>query len=70
MNLYQKVRKRCAAAGITISELERRLGFPRGSIAKWDNNIPSVQKVEKVAEELGITIDTLIKDDEGGDSDE
>lgn len=64
MNLYQKVKRRCMAAGISVSELERRLGFPRGSVAKWDNNIPSIQKVERVAEELGITIDTLIKDGE------
>ena len=33
MNLYQKVKQRCADVGMSISELERECGFPRGSVA-------------------------------------
>lgn len=64
MNLYQKVKQRCADVGMSISELERECGFPRGSVAKWDVNIPSIEKVKKVADALNTSIDILIEGEE------
>ena len=61
MNLYQRVKRACADRGLSIAELERECEFPRGSVAKWDVNIPSIEKVKKAADALGITIDTLIE---------
>nr|DAM62594.1 MAG TPA: helix-turn-helix domain protein [Herelleviridae sp.]DAO85477.1 MAG TPA: helix-turn-helix domain protein [Caudoviricetes sp.] len=44
------------------------MGFPRSSISKWNDNIPSVLKVKKVAEYFGVAIDDLISDkDEGNE---
>ena len=64
MNLYQKVKQRCADVGMSISELERECRFPRGSVAKWDVNIPSIEKVKKVANALNTSIDILIEGEE------
>lgn len=42
-------------------ELERQLGFSRGSIFKWDTNIPSVERVKLVADKLNKPIEFFIK---------
>ena len=46
--------------GLTITELERRLGFSRGSIAKWDISLPNIERVDKVAKFFGVSIDYLL----------
>ena len=43
-----------------IAQLERSLGLSQGSIRNWDEKPPSYDKVEKVANYFGITIDELI----------
>ena len=35
-----------------VSELEKELNFARSSIYKWNKNIPSAEKLKKVAERL------------------
>ena len=47
MGIYDNIRLLCRDKGRKISELETELGFPRSSIAKWNENIPSVLKVKK-----------------------
>ena len=60
MNLYQKVKKLCADRNISVMHMEEQLNFPRGSVYKWDANIPSVEKVKQVADFLKVTVDELI----------
>ena len=50
MSIYKNVKNACSEAGITITALEAKLGFPRSSICKWDVNTPGVDKVKAVAE--------------------
>ena len=61
MNLYCNIQMKCLKAGISVNRLESELGFPRGSICKWDRNIPSIAKVKAVADRLEVTIDELLK---------
>lgn len=67
MGIYDNVKRLCATHGKKVLELETELGFPRSSISKWNDNIPSVLKVKKVAEYFGVAIDDLISKDEGND---
>lgn len=63
--MYRQVQEICKEKGITISKLETELGFPRGSIYKWTEHSPSIEKVKKVAEYLKLPIDSFVpKDDE------
>lgn len=62
MRIYRNIKLRCTASGITVSELERALGFTRGSLYKWDKNIPSVDRAAVVAKALHCTIEDLIRD--------
>ncbi|WP_394523715.1 helix-turn-helix domain-containing protein [Lacrimispora sp. JR3] len=60
--LYGNIKNLCDKKNIPISQLERNLEFPRSSICKWDENEPSVWRVQKVAKLLGVTVDSLLED--------
>ena len=62
MRIYRNVKLRCTAAGITISDLERSMGFTRGTLYKWNRNIPSVDKVVRVAKALRCSVEDLVRD--------
>ena len=66
MGIYDNVKRLCATHGKKVLELETELGFPRSSISKWNDNIPSVLKVKKVAEYFNVAIDDLISDKDEG----
>lgn len=59
--LLENVKRICKQKKIPISMLERDLLFPRGSIFKWDKTQPSVDKVKKVADRLGVKVDKLLE---------
>lgn len=57
---YDKVKKICKEKHIAIWKLEEDLGFAQGSVCKWNKVSPSIERVKKVADYLGITVDELI----------
>ena len=61
--MLQRIKKKAEEAGIPIREIERRCGFPFGSLKRWDRIEPSVYKVGAVANVLGCTVDDLIRED-------
>lgn len=61
MSIYKNVKNACSEAGITITALEAKLGFPRSSTCKWDVNTPGVDKVKAVAEELKKPIEFFLE---------
>lgn len=61
MLLYDNVKKICESQGISVSELERSLGFPRSYVCKWNENEPGIRKVQKVANFLGVPIEELLE---------
>lgn len=62
MAIYDKVKEACAEKNISILALETELEFPRSSICKWNENIPSVTKVKAVAERLGKSIEYFLEE--------
>lgn len=58
---YQRIKNLAESRGYKITEVERKCGFGRSSIIKWDKNIPSIDKVEKVADLFGVSIDYLVE---------
>ena len=62
--MLKNIKKLCVDHDISLSELERRSGINPGSIYRWDENTPSVDKVKKVADYLGVTVDELLEPDE------
>lgn len=60
MSLYENVKKQCEAHNISVLQLESQLGFARSSICKWDTNVPSVDRVQKVANFLNVPITEIL----------
>lgn len=49
MKVYDVIRHLCKEKGITVTALEKELGFARGSLSKIDKNKPSMERVRKLA---------------------
>jgi len=58
--MYEKIKEICKGRKITISKLEEDLGISQGSVCKWGVISPSVDKVKKVADYLGVDINKLL----------
>ena len=48
--LYERIKELCKEKGVTVSQMERDLGFAKGSISKIDKHKPSIDKIVKIAE--------------------
>ena len=63
MAIFNNVRKVLAEKGISVSEFERGIGIQLGGFYKWENHEPSIYKVKAAADYLGVSIDSLTKDE-------
>lgn len=60
MNLYENIKKKCKAKGISIAKLERDTKLSVGSISHWRVSDPKVGNVKAVADYLRCTVDELL----------
>lgn len=60
MSLLDVVLQLCQEKGITKTQLERECGFSQNSINKWATQSPSADKLIKVSERLGVSVDYLL----------
>ena len=60
MSLYENIKKRCKAKGISVAKLERSAKLSVGSISHWRTSDPKVSNVKAVADYLHCTIDELL----------
>lgn len=58
------IRRLCKEQGITISALEKSLNIGNGTISRWDNSSPRVDTLKLVADNFGITVDSLLRPDD------
>lgn len=61
--ILKNVIKLCGERGISISKLEKTLGFGNATIRGWENSSPTIDKLKKVADYFGVSVETLIADD-------
>lgn len=59
--MLNEIKRLCKSNHASVCKLERETGLSQGSISRWDVNIPSVDKVKKVADYFGVTVDELLK---------
>lgn len=65
MSTYEIIKMLCKKNGVSVSFLEKELGFSNASISKWKKSAPGAESVKKVADYFGVTIDYLISGDSG-----
>jgi len=63
--IFESIRKLCQKMGISISELERETGLGNGTICRWKQCDPTVSKLKRVADYLGVSLDSLASATEG-----
>lgn len=64
--LYENIKNIASNKGISVNRIETDLKLGKAVISKWNKNRPSVDKVALVANYLGVSIETLVKDDVRG----
>ena len=60
MNLLEKIQELCKENGMNPSKLEIELGFGKGTLYKWGKSSPNTDKLSKVADYFGVSLDYLI----------
>ena len=59
--LFEKISNLCKEKGISIAKLEEECGLGNATVRRWDNSIPRLDSVQKVANYLGVPIEDLLK---------
>ena len=65
--MLDKIKALCKEKGVSVSQLEQELGFGNKAIYKWDEQTPGIDRVKKVADYFGVTVDYLIADEKSFD---
>ena len=60
MTLTERIKDVAAPLGHSFASIEREANFGRGTIRKWDTNVPSADKLLKVATILNTSMDYLM----------
>lgn len=62
--LLENISELCKSRRITFAELERSTGLGNGTVRRWNEMNPRVDKLKLVADFFGVTIDSLLQDAE------
>lgn len=62
MALVETIKQLCLKTGDTFASLEKKLHFGNATIRKWDKAMPSGDRLLKVAEYFGVSVDYLLGD--------
>lgn len=68
MLTYETIKKLCKENGVTVTGLEKELGFSRGSLCKVNTNKPSMEKVQKISDYFNVSVEYLMGTEEKEDS--
>lgn len=63
--MYGKIKKMCDEREITVTSLERELGFGRATIAKWQKSSPTIDNLKKVSDYFGVSVEYFLEDNAG-----
>lgn len=64
MTMFDRVKKISKKRGLSLAQLNEKAGFKPNVIYSWKTKSPSIDKVEAVANVLGVSVDYLLgKDD-------
>lgn len=60
MTVFERIEFLRKSKKISQGKLEKELGFSNGSISKWRISMPTSERLQKIADYFGVTIDYLI----------
>ncbi len=59
--MVEKIRTIARKKNLTLTELERKLGFGQGTIRRWDEKRPAIDKIILLCDLLEIPIEMIIE---------
>ena len=64
MTVYERIESLRKSSGISQGKLEKELGFSNGSVSKWKNSMLKLERLQKVAEYFGVSIEYIMNGQE------
>lgn len=61
--LLDKIRGLCAKNNISMAQLEEVAGLGKKTVFRWNKVSPSSDKLKRVADYFGVTVDELLKEE-------
>ena len=61
--IVENIKALCKREGVTVKALEEICNLGNGTVRRWNDSPPGVDKVQRVASFFGVTIDELIKEE-------
>lgn len=60
MTIYERIESLRNSKNISQGKLEKELGFSNGSISKWKNSMPKPDRLQKIADYFGVSMEYLM----------
>lgn len=60
MNIVERIKWKIKQRNISIKTYEKELGIGNGTIAKWEKQMPRIDKLILVADNLQVSLDWLV----------
>lgn len=56
---FEIVKGLCRINGLSLSQVEQRLGFSNGQLGKWKKRVPKIDRASEVADYFNVSLDYL-----------
>lgn len=60
MDLYERIKELSKTKGVSIRQLEEKLGLANATIRRWGIQNPGIDKVQAVAKYFNVSVDFLL----------
>jgi len=67
--IFENICRISEKRGISIKRLEKKAGLKNGAIGKWRTSSPTVKNLQKVADALGVSVNTLLREEKKEEGD-
>lgn len=67
--IFENICRVSEKRGISIKRLEEKSGLKNGAIGKWRTSSPTVKNLQKVADALGVSVNTLLREEKKEEGD-
>jgi len=64
VTVFERIENLRKSKKISQGKLEKELGFSNGSISKWKTSMPTFERLQKISDYFGVTIDYLMTGEE------
>lgn len=60
MSVFERIENLRKSRNLSQGKLEKELGFSNGSVSKWKNSTPTLERLQKLADYFDVSVDYLM----------